>query len=92
MKKINYKKLKISNLLKVLSVLIIAICLGTLFSFKKFQAAQIEAKSKRNFTIQPQRGASNSIGQRPMYKANKKISPEGAQAKNYVTIIIKSLC
>lgn len=46
MKKINYKKLKISNLLKVLTVLIIAICLGTLFSFKMFQAAQIEAKSK----------------------------------------------
>ncbi len=45
MKKINYKKLEISTLLKVLSVLIIAICLGTLFSFKKFQAAQIESKS-----------------------------------------------
>lgn len=46
MKKINYKNLKISNFLKVLSVLIIAICLGTLFSFKMFHAAQIETKSK----------------------------------------------
>ena len=46
MKKVILNKLKISNILKVLSVLIIAICLGTLFSFKKFQAAQIESKSK----------------------------------------------
>ena len=46
MKKTNYRKIRTGNLFKVLSVLIIAICLGTLFSFKKFQAAQIEAKSK----------------------------------------------
>jgi uncharacterized protein YpmB len=46
MKKINYKKLRISDLFKVLFILIIIICLVTLFSFKKFQSAQIEAKSK----------------------------------------------
>lgn len=46
MKKSNYRKIRIGNLFKVLSVLIIAICLGTLFSFKKFHADQIEAKSK----------------------------------------------
>ena len=48
MKKINYKKLKINHLLKVLTILIIGFSVGTFFSFKKYniQEAQIEAKSK----------------------------------------------
>jgi len=48
MKKINYKKLKIKHLFKVLIILIIGFSVGTLFSFKKYgiQESQIEAKHK----------------------------------------------